>query len=87
MFEILPPEEVHEASEQGYADLTESSSSQSFYVRLTVPLNDIIPLVNRDKTADQVIQSIVCNETSRLTELMQFLSSPSYNDSNCSEDW
>lgn len=84
---MLPPEEVHEASEQGFLDLTESSSSQSFYIRLTVPLNDITHLINRDKTADQVIQSVVCHETSRLTELMQFLSSPSYTDSNCSEDW
>ena len=82
---------MNEISDQNYLDLSDSSSSSSskdiFYVRVNVSLNEIADLLNRDITPEKVMKSISTTESSRHTELTQFISKVDYSDRNCSSDW
>ena len=88
VFDVLSPNEMNEITDQNYLDLSDSSSSKDvFYVRVNVSLNEIANLLNRDITPEKVMKSLSTSESSRQTELTQFISKVDYNDRNCSSDW
>ena len=84
---MISKEEVKDFSEQGCLDLTDSLTTPSFYIHLNTMLNDLLPFIYRDKSAEDLIKSITTMDSSQNLELNQFLLDSDYGDSNCGEDW